>query len=716
MKRAIIIITAVLLCITSVLRAQNVPVVQIGTGIDTSEYLPTNVFSGYGLSQQIYTASEIGQSGTIYGIAFYNISPDVNRDLDVYLVHTNKTAFANDTDWTAVTAGDLVFSGNVTFMQDQWGLIELSTPFVYNGTDNLLVVVDDNSYGWVYDRYFRVFDAPNQAMFVNDDYTDYNPAAPGGYDGSVSSVKNQIQLSFVPAPCPAPTSLSISNISTTYATLSWTENGSATAWDICLDGNLNNIISVDTNPYVLTGLTPNTSYTVMIRANCGGGNDVSTWLTGNFLTSLCGTPSDVYISDVSQTSATLNWTETGTATVWEVSLDGDYENAITVYTNPYVLTGLTPNTPYIVEIRANCGDSNMLSYWTNASFTTLSDYQVQSTAHWYGYAFNSRMENGDPSNYDWEKEFVSFSMQDPSTVTAITDMNLQFPYTYAAAYANGYVWCITREDGHLCRALINDETQTISDFEIVVPYFEIGILRSMAFNYVDGRMYYITTENALKRFDLSQPEEFTYVGLFNFEAIALAINHFGEAYVLEANSTGNLYQLDLDDASVNLIGSTGLSAQYEQSMAFDQGTGELFWAQFYNVFGGSGLYLVDPTTASTQNLGRVGGVGCQLAGLLMVDTSQHVGVPTRQSDDILLYPNPATDIVNVQCAMNGEQWDVETIEVLDVYGKVVRTIVETRHGTSLQTARINVAGLSSGLYFVRVTTVTGQITRPFVKN
>ena len=433
----------------------------------------------------------------------------------------------------------------------------------------------------------------------------------------------------------------------------------------------------------------------------------------------------MYASNISQDSVTLNWTDDGSASIWEISVNGDYENAITVYTNPYVLTGLTPNTIYDVEVRAICGDGNNVSYWTHTTFTTLSDYQVQSTTYWYGYAFNSLLENSEFSDYDWEKEFIRFTMQDPSSVTTATSINPSFPYTYAATYANGYVWCITYEDGHLCRASIDPNTQTISNFEIITPDFEIGqLILSMAYNPVDGNLYYITTESALKRINLSQPDEYTYVGFFDFDALAFAINHSGEGYLIQDNATSDLYRLNLSDASVTLIGSTGLPSHAVQSMAFDQSTGELFWAQYYNQYNRPGLYLVDPSTAMTQHLGSIGGGGCQLAGLFMVDTTQHVGVQTHLSADIILYPNPANNVVNVQWTMDNEPGDVETIEVLDVYGKVVRTVVntryssvvETRHGTSLQTARINVGGLSSGLYFVRVTTSSGQITRPFVKN
>ena len=88
------------------------------------------------------------------------------------------------------------------------------------------------------------------------------------------------------------------------------------------------------------------------------------------------------------------------------------------------------------------------------------------------------------------------------------------------------------------------------------------------------------------------------------------------------------------------------------------------------------------------------------------------GINEHLLNSISLYPNPAKDVVNVQCTMNNAQ--VKAIEVFDVYGKVVRT-VETLRATSLQTLQINVSGLASGMYFVRVTTEEGAVTKSFVK-
>lgn len=84
------------------------------------------------------------------------------------------------------------------------------------------------------------------------------------------------------------------------------------------------------------------------------------------------------------------------------------------------------------------------------------------------------------------------------------------------------------------------------------------------------------------------------------------------------------------------------------------------------------------------------------------------------ANNMRVYPNPAKNFVNVEFTMNNEQMEVESVEVYDVYGKLMRTGVETNHYSPLQT-RINVSDLPAGVYFVRVSTEKGMITKPFVK-
>ena len=74
---------------------------------------------------------------------------------------------------------------------------------------------------------------------------------------------------FVPS-CPKPTALTIANITTNSADLSWTAGGSETAWDIdySTNGETWTPIATTTNPYTLTGLTANTAYQVRVRSHC----------------------------------------------------------------------------------------------------------------------------------------------------------------------------------------------------------------------------------------------------------------------------------------------------------------------------------------------------------------------------------------------------------------------------------------------------------------
>ena len=95
----------------------------------------------------------------------------------------------------------------------------------------------------------------------------------------------------------------------------------------------------------------------------------------------------------------------------------------------------------------------------------------------------------------------------------------------------------------------------------------------------------------------------------------------------------------------------------------------------------------------------------------IVVTLAFSGIEERLQKAVTLYPSPATSYVNIR--VDGDV-NVNGMEVYDVYGKVVRTVVETCHGASLQT-QIDVSDLSSGMYFVRVSTDHGPVTKPFVK-
>ncbi len=83
------------------------------------------------------------------------------------------------------------------------------------------------------------------------------------------------------------------------------------------------------------------------------------------------------------------------------------------------------------------------------------------------------------------------------------------------------------------------------------------------------------------------------------------------------------------------------------------------------------------------------------------------GLADRLADAIRLYPNPANEYVDIQVDGN---LIVTAMEVYDIFGKVVRTVPATGFPT-----RINIAGLANGMYFVRITTPEGLVTKKFTK-
>ena len=65
-----------------------------------------------------------------------------------------------------------------------------------------------------------------------------------------------------------------------------------------------------------------------------------------------------------------------------------------------------------------------------------------------------------------------------------------------------------------------------------------------------------------------------------------------------------------------------------------------------------------------------------------------VGVDDYDRFDFKVYPNPTSNIVNVECIMKNEEWGGMELHLVDAYGRLL-DVVETFHETSLQTAQID---------------------------
>ncbi len=159
-------------------------VVMIGNGTDVTPMLPINAYYGYTYSQVIYHQSEIGGACLIPSLAYYwngAAASTVSNDWVVYMGHTSNTAFASTTDWVPLTNLTQVFAGTVDMTATAgWITITLPTPFAYNGSDNLVIAVDENEagYDYPYGQFYCTTTPDVRALLYYNDSTNPDPAAP----------------------------------------------------------------------------------------------------------------------------------------------------------------------------------------------------------------------------------------------------------------------------------------------------------------------------------------------------------------------------------------------------------------------------------------------------------------------------------------------------------------------------------------------------------
>ncbi len=435
--------------------------------------LPWNSAWNYSYTQQIYTAEEIGTAGTINTVTLWMvyeyIDPLPTFSIDIYMKEVDKSGFSGTTDWVSVSASDKVYSSMVTVTNRnvQSFTFTLDPPFEYSGQGNLLIAFDDNTGSWksgLKGMVFGTADDPNRAIYAFRDNSDYDPLNMGGITANATTYQRNVVELGIDIPCAAPTDLAIDTLGATFATLSWTENGEATAWNLDVNGT---VTTITENPYTLTGLELATTYEVKVQADCG--DDTSLWtnpvsfttnpcenmcaltfivtdsygdgwngnaiqvkdvLTGDIIATIanqnldgivrieetqtialnvcdgrelefswvsgsdvsevsytvtdivgdvivegsgsgfdtfnytvsctvtdCRRPTAFAASEIGPRSVVLSWTENGPATEWEIAYMSENDtvfNYVTATTNPYTLTGLTPETRYAAQVTPVC--------------------------------------------------------------------------------------------------------------------------------------------------------------------------------------------------------------------------------------------------------------------------------------------------------------------------------------------------------------------------
>ncbi|MGN0033479.1 MAG: choice-of-anchor J domain-containing protein [Candidatus Limimorpha sp.] len=291
-KKLILFLMVLLLGNLSLLRAETDEVV-IGdpAGTTTSVYVPTYSFYNYALTQQIYTAEEIGGACTITGISFWlNSTTAMSRDIQIYIKNTDKNEFASVSDLITMAETDLVYEGTVstTYGTPQKYTFEFTTPFISNG-ENVVVCVNDNTGSWKSGFAGLVFGESSDPKRAVSHYNDTAPYDPTNLDnkskGSMYlSVRNVVAFDVLLSSDPE-IAIEPATIDLGYRPIgAWTEpvvvtvSNTGGPADVTLAVDNESIVVPEFEPMVLGR---NESYTFEMSAAGEAGN-VNAQLTVNY--------------------------------------------------------------------------------------------------------------------------------------------------------------------------------------------------------------------------------------------------------------------------------------------------------------------------------------------------------------------------------------------------------------------------------------------------
>ena len=297
MKKFLISLLLAFLLVPMATQAQTHYNVFVGSGIQTSPYVPTYTFYNYSFTQFIYHASEIGIDGDIDQIGFEVDNGSATRTLTIYMAELHKSSFSSGSDAVAASNFQQVFQGTVSFSSG-WVTITLDSAFSYQDTADLVIAFVDGtgSYSSGYPYYKGTsMSGGNRSIYKYNDNNPYSIVTPPTDAYSGSFLPNiRLGINSFSTYCATPSNVAVSNITHDQATITWSENGGATSWEVIVSDSAitdftsaSGLMATDTT-YTITGLGSNILYYVYVRALCDASTNSAWTNVANFRSACMG--------------------------------------------------------------------------------------------------------------------------------------------------------------------------------------------------------------------------------------------------------------------------------------------------------------------------------------------------------------------------------------------------------------------------------------------
>ena len=371
----------------------------------TSYYYPVATYYKNSFSETIIDAAELNGAHTFTSLSYYyaaTSAPSTKTDITIYIQPTTKSTFSSSSDFEPLDATNavMVYSGSFASFTQGWNELTLSTPYSYDGTSNLMIIIDDNSGSdGTSSQTFRTSTCTGYKSlywYSDSQNPDINDLA--SYTGSKNYVQSRVVMSLGycnPAnACPEVTSISADSITNTSAKIVWTAADadycvgnqiivSATEIDAAdLDAATSVTLAADAVSYNATGLTPDQDYYVYIKTLCNGNEHpegTSGWATYQFRTfPTCRVPEIVSVTVTGKHTAQLVLNNTGealgqadnfsyilsTTLLSEADLAAATATANGIDTTVFTLDNLASATTYYIYVQNVCPADNCSSPWS----------------------------------------------------------------------------------------------------------------------------------------------------------------------------------------------------------------------------------------------------------------------------------------------------------------------------------------------------------------
>ncbi len=275
-----------------------VPTVGTGTSLSTSTaYTPYGTFYMDGRHQYLILASELTAMGVTAGqinsIAF-EVGTPATQTLNNFEIKIGGTSLTSmPTSFLPSSSLIPVFSANYTTASG-WNTHMFSTPYFWNGSDNIIVEVCFDNSSWTSNSDVYVTTTSFQSS-INGfaDLSATSGCVDGNISGSSSNIRPNMQLDFTQIPCSSMRTPVTIPVDTTVASASftWAEDLPANPGTVNFDASA----SVGADAYIWdfgngstgTGMMPSNSYAVgdsflvtlvIVDSTCGSTDTLTQWV------------------------------------------------------------------------------------------------------------------------------------------------------------------------------------------------------------------------------------------------------------------------------------------------------------------------------------------------------------------------------------------------------------------------------------------------------